>query len=136
MMKVKPVPVLVPANDLFGLVIPSCGNTISPIFETAYLVCPSDHMGCDLLTIDPETSPLRSRLVKLFVGEQGLYAAPCFRESDFGCWKPGGAYIIVPVASWPTFGCGYKFSIRNTAVPLYDFWDKAMEPEEFPWPIF
>lgn len=134
-MYVKAVPVLVPADDLFSLVIPSCSNTISAIYETAYLVCPSRKTAPDILAVDPETSELRSRIVKLFVGDNGLYATPCFPESDFGCWKPGGAYIIVPVKSRIAYGCGYELMINNTAVPLYDFWDKPQEPKEFLWPI-
>lgn len=134
MLYVRPVLVLAPADELFGLIIPNCNNTVSTIFNTAYLVCPpSEKDAPDVFAVDLENAECRSRIVKLFVGESGLYATPYFAGSDFGCWRSGGAYILVPLEPRLEYGCGYGLKINNTAVPLYDFWEQAEEPKEASW---
>lgn len=127
-MKVKPVTILGPVGDLFGLVVPSCFNAVSAESDIAYLVCPDGEYGPDIISVDPETWEHRKQIVRLLVEESGLYATPCFAEDSIGRWIFGGSYILVPVKEAKCRGCGYEFYINNTAVPLYDFWDKPMEP--------
>ena len=133
MIYVKPVPVLLPANKWFGTMWPDCCNSISAETETAYLVCPFEKYDPTLIAVDPETTEYRKYLIKLFVGENGLYATPYFTESAFGTWRPGGAYVLLPVGPCWGYGCGYRLNIGNTAVPLYDFWMYATEPKEELW---
>lgn len=94
-MKVKPVPILGPANSFFGLSTPSYCNVTSPESDTAYLVCPKGKFGPDITSVGPETREHRKRTVKLFIGEEGLYTTPCFAKEAFDLWAPGEAYILL-----------------------------------------
>lgn len=123
----KSVPVLVPGDPLFGCYYPECLNTISPNYATALLTYPDKTNDPDLVVLDPETTENRNKLVKLLFGADGLYATPYFAGGSVGRWTPGGAYILLPLDDIPAFGYGYEFTVRNTVVPLHDFWE---EPEE------
>ena len=135
MLKVVPVPVLVPADEFFAGTFPTCDNSISATGDIAYLVCSDRVNGVEgVISVDPETWEHRSRIVKLFIDDNHkAYAIPYFPEERFGYWVPGGAYIMVPLEVYEDCGCGYRFWINNTAVPLHDSWNYLHEPKVGSW---